>query len=241
MREAFELRDVRVERDGRPILHDVDLTLGDSRIAVIGLNGSGKSTLVRLLNGLIVPEQGSVVRAGLDTRTARDARALRRQVGFVFQNPDNQVVMPIVADDVAFGLKNLKVAKSEIPGRVAAGLDRFGLAGLGDRESATLSGGEKQLLALAAVLVMDPAVVIMDEPTTMLDLLNTRRLLEIVNSLDQQVIMVSHHLDLLSDWDRVVLVHEGRIAADGAPGEVVAHYRVLVERLARVSGRSASR
>ncbi len=222
-RPAFELRGVSVERDERTVLSGIDLRLSEHRIGVIGLNGSGKSTLIRLLNGLLVPTVGRVSWGGLSTD--RQAKQIRRRVGFVFQNPDNQIVMPIVADDLAFGCKNLKVPRAEIPGRVQAALTWLGIAELTDRESHSLSGGEKQLLALASVLVMEPDVIIFDEPTTMLDLANQRRLMRIITGLRQQVIMVSHDLDTLADFDRVLLVESGRIVADGPPDAVIGTYR----------------
>ena len=222
-RPTFELRGVSVVRDERTVLSGIDLRLSEQRIGVIGLNGSGKSTLIRLLNGLLVPTVGRVSWGGLSTD--RQAKQIRRRVGFVFQNPDNQIVMPIVADDLAFGCKNLLVPRAEIPGRVRAALTRLGIAELTDRESHSLSGGEKQLLALAAVLVMEPDVIIFDEPTTMLDLANQRRLMRIVTGLRQQVIMVSHDLDALADFDRVLLVESGRIVADGPPDAVIGSYR----------------
>ncbi|MCX4091294.1 energy-coupling factor ABC transporter ATP-binding protein [Nocardia sp. alder85J] len=218
----IELADVAVEFDGRRVLTGVDLRLSERRIGVIGQNGSGKSTLARLLNGLVLPDTGSVRVDGLDTRT--DGRRVRRKVGFVFQNPDNQIVFPIVAEDMAFGLKNLGLPRKEIPGRVRSALDEYGIAGLAQRQSHSLSGGEKQLVALASVLVMRPELVVFDEPTTMLDLRNRNRLRAAIDAMPQPAVVVTHDLELLAAYDRVLVVHEGAIACDGPPATAIGWY-----------------
>lgn len=216
----LSLQGVEVVKDGRAILRGIDLTLTEPRIGIIGRNGSGKSTLARLLNGIEVPTAGTVSLGG---QTGR--KALRRAVGFVFQNPDNQIVYPIVEEDLAFGLKNLGLHADEIRARIGAVLDRFGLGALRGRLTHQLSGGEKQLVALAGVLVMRPAIVVLDEPATLLDLWNRNRLMQVIAGLEERVIMVSHDLDMLAGFARVLLVEDGRIAADGPPAEVIARYR----------------
>ena len=221
----IRIDDVAVVRDGREILRDVTLSLNDHRTAVVGVNGSGKSTLARLLNALVLPTRGTVRVAGMTT--ARDAKRVRRQVGFVFQNPDNQIVMPIVSEDIAFGLKNLGLSRTEIATRTAEVLDRFELSPLADREAHTLSGGEKQMVALAAVLVMDPAVVVFDEPTTMLDLRNRRRLQRHIEQLEQRAIVVTHDLDMVEDYERVIVMDDARVAFDGPATDALAFYRKL--------------
>ncbi|MFE7630398.1 energy-coupling factor ABC transporter ATP-binding protein [Kocuria sp. NPDC057446] len=221
-RPGIRLTGVDVTRDGHDVLRDVDLVLDEHRIAVIGLNGSGKSTLVRLLNGLLLPTRGTVEVGGLST--AKDAKLVRRQVGFVFQNPENQIVMPLVAEDLAFGAKNLGLRGAELTARVDEVLERLGIAHLRERESYALSGGEKQLVALASVLVMEPATIVFDEPTTMLDRRNRRRLQTTIDHLDQRAVVVTHDLELIGDYQRVLVVHEGRIAFDGAPGPAVEFY-----------------
>jgi biotin transport system ATP-binding protein len=217
---------VRHRFGDREVLRGLDLVLAERRVAVVGANGSGKSTFARVLNGLVVPSHGRVLVDGLDTRT--DARAVRRKVGFVFTDPDAQIVMPTVAEDVAFGLRRRRLPDAEVRRRVAAALDRFGLAGHADHPAHLLSGGQKQLLALASVLVTEPEVLVCDEPTTLLDLRNTRTVLDILRDLPQQVITVTHHLDELAGVDRVLVLDEGRVVADGSPDEAVAAYRALV-------------
>jgi biotin transport system ATP-binding protein len=163
---------------------------------------------------------------GLDTRTA--VREVRRRVGFVFQDPDAQIVHPTVAEDVAFGLQNLGVPAAERTERVAEVLDRYGLAGHADHPAHLLSGGQKQLLAIAGVLVMRPARVVFDEPTTLLDLVNARRVARLVAELDQPVVVVTHDLALVEDADRVLVLDGGRVVEDGPPEQSVRAYRKLM-------------
>lgn len=223
---GFELRGVGHAYGERTVLADVDLRLTERRIGIIGANGSGKSTLARLLNGLVVPATGSVRVDGLDTRT--QGREVRRRVGFVFQDPDAQIVHPTVAEDVAYGLANQGVPAAERALRVAEVLERYGLAGHADHPAHLLSGGQKQLLAIAGVLVMRPARIVFDEPTTLLDLVNTRRIAQVIGELAQQVVVVTHDLDLLEEFDRVLVVDGGRVVEDAAPGAAVRAYRSLM-------------
>lgn len=218
-RPVLSFRGVSVSKGGRPILRDIDLELGERRIGIVGRNGSGKSTLARLCNGIERPSHGTVA---VDGQT--DRKALRRAVGFVFQNPDSQIVYPIVSEDLEFGLKNLGLPKPEIRARIDAILARLGLDPLRDRLTHQLSGGEKQMVALAGVLVMEPRVIVLDEPATLLDLWNRNRLMTVLRELDQTVIMVSHHLDLLDGFDRVLHVGDGTILDDGPPDRVIPAY-----------------
>lgn len=218
----IELRAVTHAYGDRTVLRDLSLRLTERRIAVLGGNGSGKSTLARLLNGLIVPTAGSVLVDGLDTRT--DGRAVRRRVGFVFQNPDVQIVYPTVEEDVAFGLKARKLPKDEIARRVAAVLDRYGLSGDRHHPAHQLSGGQKQLLAIAGVLVLEPDHVVFDEPTTLLDLRNRRHVIDIVRALPQRAVVVTHDLDMVMDFDRVLVLEDGRVVVDDVPAVAVPAY-----------------
>ncbi|MGI8456710.1 MAG: energy-coupling factor ABC transporter ATP-binding protein [Propionibacteriaceae bacterium] len=210
----------------RRVLDDVTTTFDEPRVAIIGANGSGKSTLARLLNGLVLPTAGRVRVDGLDTMT--DARAVRRKVGFCFTDPDAQIVMPTVAEDVAFGLRRRRLRRDELAARVSAALHAYGLADHADHPAHLLSGGQKQLLALTSVLVTEPELLVLDEPTTLLDLRNTRRVADLVETLPQQVVLVTHDLDLIAGFERVLVVDEGRVVADGDPTETVAHYRALM-------------
>jgi biotin transport system ATP-binding protein len=221
-RTAIELRDVTHSFGDRPVLTDVSVTLTERRVGVIGANGSGKSTFARLLNGLVMPVRGTVLVDGLDTRT--QGREVRRRVGFVFQDPDAQIVHPTVEEDLAFGPHNQGLPTEETARRVDETLVRYGLAGHRDHPAHLLSGGQKQLLAIAGVLVMQPQRIVFDEPTTLLDLANTRRVSGVIHALEQDVVVVTHDLDLLDDFERVLVFEEGRVVADGSPGETVPWY-----------------
>ena len=210
----------------RRVLEDVTVRLPERRVGVIGANGSGKSTFVRLLNGLVLPDAGRVRVNGLDTRT--DGRAVRRQVGFCFTNPDAQIVMPTVREDVGFGLRRRSLSRPERDALVTDVLARFELADHADHPAHQLSGGQKQLLALAAVLVTEPSVLVLDEPTTLLDLRNARRVAGHLQGLDQQVVLVTHHLELLEGFDRVLVFDEARLVHDSTPDDAVAFYRKLM-------------
>ena len=152
------------------------------------------------------------------------AKVLRRHVGFVFQNPDNQIVYPIVAEDLAFGLKNLKLSEAETHQRIGEVLRRFELEHLRDRFTHQLSGGEKQMIALVSVLVMQPNMIVLDEPTTLLDLWNKRKFMAALDALEQSIVVVSHDLELLEGVDRVLHFEDGTLVEDGNPGTVIANY-----------------
>ena len=218
----FEVSDVSHRFGTHSVLKDVNLRLSEHRIGVIGANGSGKSTFARLLNGLLIPDEGTVRVDGIDTR--EDVKAVRRRVGFVFQNPDNQIVFPIVEEDVAFGLKNLKLPKDEIARRVDTVLDKYRLGHLREHATHLLSGGEKQMLAISAVLVMEPEYVVLDEPMTLLDLRNKQLIVEILREIEQPVVLVTHDLEHLRDFDRVIAFDDGAVTADGRPDAAIREY-----------------
>ena len=218
----IEVSDVSHRFGAHDVLKDVNLSISERRVGVIGANGSGKSTFARLLNGLLIPDEGTVTVDCIDTR--KDVKAVRRRVGFVFQNPDNQIVFPIVEEDVAFGLKNLKLPKDEIARRVDAVLERYRLDHLRDHATHLLSGGEKQMLAISAVLVMEPRYVVLDEPMTLLDLRNKKLVTEIIREIEQPVVLVTHDLDHIRDFDRVIVFDEGGVTADGLPDAAIRKY-----------------
>ncbi|WP_306770328.1 energy-coupling factor ABC transporter ATP-binding protein [Microbacterium sp. 18062] len=221
---SIEIDDVEVQLNGRRVLHDVSVRLDQRRIAVIGANGSGKSTFARLLNGLVAPSRGRVVVHGIDV--ARDRRAVRDRVGFVFTHPDAQILMPTVVEDVSLSLRGLGLSRAAIAERVSAVLGEYGLSGHADAPAYSLSGGQKQLLALAAVLVREPQLVVADEPTTLLDLGNARRISDLlVDRLAAQTIIVTHDLDLARRCEIALLFDAGRLTAVDEPGAVVERYR----------------
>jgi len=224
--KLIEFTDVHLRLGERDVLCGVTARLTERRVGVIGANGSGKSTLARLINGLALPTSGTVTVDGLDTR--RHAARIRRRVGFVFTDPDAQIVMPTVAEDVAFSLRRRGVPKDEIDRRVREVLARYGLEEHADQPAHHLSGGEKQLLALCSVLALEPEIIVMDEPTTLLDLRHSRRIAALVRELPQQVVVVTHDLPLLADFDRVLVLDQGKIVADADPATAIDHYRALL-------------
>ncbi len=220
----IELQGVGVELDGRVILDDVTVQLAQRRIAVIGANGSGKSTFARVLDGLVTPTRGVARVHGFDV--ARDVKRMRGEVGFVFTNPDAQILMPTVAEDVRLSLKGSGLDRAAIDARVASVLADYGLAEHADAPAYSLSGGQKQLLALASVLVREPKLVIADEPTTLLDLGNARRIGDLlIEELPAQLVVVTHDLELAARCDIALRFHEGRLVELGEPAAVVERYR----------------
>ncbi|WP_448005115.1 energy-coupling factor ABC transporter ATP-binding protein [Agromyces bauzanensis] len=212
--------------DAERVVDGVSLVLRERRIGIVGANGSGKSTLARMINGLVTPTTGRVTVDGLDV--ARNGRDVRRRVGFVFTNADTQIVMPTVREDVAFTLRRQRQGAADAAARVDATLERLGLSELADRPAHRLSGGQKQLLALASVLVAEPAIVVADEPTTLLDARNARRIAEHFDALEQQLVVVSHQLELLESFDRVIVIEAGRVVADDVPHVALGAYRALI-------------
>ncbi len=215
----ISFRDVSVEKNGVRILKGINVELSERRIGILGRNGSGKSTFARLFNGIETPTTGTVSLNGVTER-----KALRRHVGFVFQNPDNQIVYPIVEEDLAFGLKSLKLSETETRQRIGEALHRFDLEHLRDRFTHQLSGGEKQMVALVGVLVMQPHMIVLDEPTTLLDLWNKRKFMAALNALEQSLVVISHDLELLEGVDRVLHLEDGTLVEDGDPATVIANY-----------------
>jgi len=211
-----------------PALHDLTLRLDERRIGLIGHNGSGKSTLVRLLDGLINPTHGTITVDGHDT--VRDAKDVRAMTGFLFASPDDQIIMPTVREDIAFGLRRAKLTKQDVAARVDAQLAEFGLTPLAERPAHLLSGGQKQLLALAGVLITQPSLLLMDEPTTLLDLRNECLFADIMAELPQTVVLATHRLDLLAEFDRVLVFDSGRLVADDIPAVAIAAYQKLMRR-----------
>ena len=213
---------VSVAFDERNVLNDVSLELTEQRIGIVGANGGGKSTLIRLINGLGSPTAGTVTVDGLDVE--KNGKEVRRKVGFVFSDAENQIVMPTVEDDIAFSLRRVKMPKADKQQKVQDMLERFNLAGHAAQSPHFLSGGQKQLLALASVLILEPDVIIADEPTTLLDLRNRIKIKNVFAELPQQLIVVSHDLDFIADFDRVICIDNHSIVADGEPSEVIQTY-----------------
>ncbi|WP_279099628.1 energy-coupling factor ABC transporter ATP-binding protein [Gordonia bronchialis] len=212
--------------DGRVVLRDITLTLAERRVGIVGANGSGKSTLARMINALVTPDAGTVTVNGVDA--AKHKRRIRREVGFIFSDPDRQIIMPTVIEDIELSLRRTGLSKAERAERARTVLARFGLADHADHPAQRLSGGQKQLLALAAIFVTEPTIIVADEPTTLLDLRNSRMLRRVFAGLDEQLVVVTHDLDLVDDFDRVIVLDDGAVVADDAPGPALAAYRELM-------------
>jgi energy-coupling factor transport system ATP-binding protein len=198
-------------------------------VGVVGPNGGGKSTLVRLLNGLLRPDSGGVRVCGHDPAT--NPFEVRKHLGVLFQNPENGLVAPFVEDDVAFGLENLGVPRGEMRERVAQAIVAVGLEGYERREPHTLSGGEKQRVALAGLLAVEPEVLVLDEPTSMLDAAGRREVLEHLEALRSRktVMHVTHHLEELLNADRILVLKGGELVADESPQRLLSDPDLLRE------------
>ncbi|PVB60027.1 ABC transporter ATP-binding protein [Labrenzia sp. 011] len=223
-----EFHDIGLSIGGRRILQGLSLTLSEHRIGVIGLNGSGKSSFVRLLNGLRTPDAGSLTLFGAPGERALPE--LPRHVGFVFQNPDHQAIFPTVEEEIAFGLTQLGADKTESRARARDFLARHGCGQLADSPVAELSGGQKQLICILAVLVMEPRLLVLDEPLTSLDALATGRIRDKLLSLPQKIVMVSHDLGHLAGFDRILWLEDGRLRMDGPPDTVLPAYSADIRR-----------
>lgn len=220
---VIRFEEVDVSFEGRVALREVTIDLNQRRIGVIGSNGSGKSTFARLLNGLVTPSSGEVRVLGLDP--VRQGRELRGRTGFVFSNPDVQVIMPSVAEDIAFSLRGRGLGREETAQRVADAIARVGLDGLGDVAAHSLSSGQRQLLALAAILVTEPGLIIADEPTALLDARNSRIIAgHLLDDPSHRVVIVTHDLALAARCDIVVRFDRGRLVDVGDPARVIAAY-----------------
>ena len=212
----------------------VDLTIEKgSFVAVLGRNGSGKSTLAKHMNAILVPDAGRVLIGGVDTADEARVLELRRRVGMVFQNPDNQIVANVVEDDVAFAPENLGVDPAEIRKRVDASLRLVGMYDYRLHAPHLLSGGQKQRVAIAGVIAMQPEIIVLDEPTAMLDPQGRKEVVDTAFSLckakGMTVVFITHHMDECVDADRLIVLSNGSVAADGKPAEIFSD-RALMER-----------
>lgn len=210
---------------GRDALSGVSLSIeAGSFIAVLGHNGSGKSTLAKLLNAILVPTEGTVTVKGMDTRSEENLLNVRRTVGMVFQNPDNQIVASVVEDDVAFAPENLGVSPAEIRRRVDEALKCVGMYEFRNNAPHLLSGGQKQRVAIAGVLAMKPDVIILDESTAMLDPSGRREVMNTVHRLNREegisVVIITHYMSEAATADYMIVMDDGRIAMNGTPREV---------------------
>ncbi|MBX6394717.1 MAG: energy-coupling factor transporter ATPase [Alicyclobacillaceae bacterium] len=219
----------------RPVLRGVSLDVFPGEfVAVLGHNGSGKSTLAKHLNGLLVPQKGTVLVAGMDTAERGELRRIRRMVGMVFQNPDNQMIAATVEEDVAFGLENLALPREEMRRRVEEALRRVGMWEFRHRSPHHLSGGQKQRVAIAGVLAMQPGCIVLDEATSMLDTPGREEVMQTVLELRSSgvaVVAVTHYMEEAALADRIFVMHEGKIVLEGTPGEIFGHRQEVLNEL----------
>ena len=217
---------------GVAVFTDLDLTVQEGTfVAILGSNGCGKSTLAKHFNSILLPSGGKVYVCGLDTSDEELLMRVRRNVGMVFQNPDNQIVANVVEEDVAFGPENLGIASPEIRRRVDLALKQVGMYEYREHAPHLLSGGQKQRIAIAGIIAMEPKCIILDEPTAMLDPRGRREVMETVRRLNAEkgitVVIITHHMDEAAQAQRVVVLHRGQVAADGTPEEVFAQVELL--------------
>lgn len=210
---------VDLQRASEPFFQQLSVSWTEKRVGLIGNNGSGKSTLVRLLNGLLVPEQGQVSIFGYDT--VQQAALMPALVGFIFQNPDHQMIFPTVAEELAFGCEQLGETAQQARAAALALLREQGIESWADRPVTQLSEGQKQRVCILAVLIMKPRLLILDEPFSALDLPTRRLLLELIHNSDTHVLLISHDLSVYGDFDRLIWMENGQIIADGAPHDVI--------------------
>ena len=214
------------------VFEDLDLTIEEgSFVAILGSNGCGKSTLAKHFNSILLPSGGKVWVCGMDTANEERLIAIRRSVGMVFQNPDNQIVANVVEEDVAFGPENLGVAGPEIRNRVDRALRQVGMYEYREHAPHLLSGGQKQRIAIAGVIAMEPKCIVLDEPTAMLDPKGRKEVMETVLRLNREkgitVVLITHHMDEAAMAQRVVVLHKGKVAADGNPAAVFSQVELL--------------
>ena len=214
------------------VFENLNLTIEEgSFTAILGINGCGKSTLAKLFNAILVPSSGKMKVCGLDTSDPDLLMKGRRNVGMVFQNPDNQIVANVVEEDVAFGPENLGIAGPEIRRRVDQALKQVGMYQYREHAPHLLSGGQKQRIAIAGVIAMEPRCIVLDEPTAMLDPKGRKDVIDTVKKLNKEkgitVILITHHMDEAAQAGRVVVLNKGKIAADGTPREVFSQVKLL--------------
>jgi len=238
MREIINVEHLRFtypgldDAPGAVVFEDMNLTIEEgSLVAILGSNGCGKSTLAKHFNAILLPCGGKVWVAGMDTEDENKLIAIRRNVGMVFQNPDNQIVANVVEEDVAFGPENLGVASPEIRHRVDKALEQVGMSKYALHAPHLLSGGQKQRIAIAGVIAMAPKCIVLDEPTAMLDPRGRREVMETITRLNREkgitVVLITHHMDEAAQCARVVVMHQGKVAADGAPEEVFTRVELM--------------
>ena len=220
------------DQPGVVVFEDMNLKVEEGTfVAILGTNGCGKSTLAKHFNSILLPTGGKVYVCGIDTSNEERIMHVRRNIGMVFQNPDNQIVANVVEEDVAFGPENLGISSPEIRHRVNKALKQVGMYEYREHAPHLLSGGQKQRVAIAGIIAMEPKCIVLDEPTAMLDPRGRREVVETIGRLNKEkgitVVLITHHMDEAAKADRVVVLHKGKVTADGTPEEVFSQVELL--------------
>lgn len=229
----FDLADNSSEKvQKKRVINDISLSIDEGEfVSILGRNGSGKSTFVKCLNGLILPSSGDVLILGMNTKDEDKIISIRQNVGMAFQNPDNQIVASIVEEDVAFGLENLGIESNEMLRRINVAMDDIGISDLRYHMVSKLSGGQKQKVSIAGILAMKPKIIILDEPTSMIDKAGRNDLLETIKRLNEEenitIILISHYVEEIAYSKRVVVLDKGKVILDDIPSNVLLHSELL--------------
>lgn len=221
-RPLIELANISLSRANALVLDDVCLSISEHRVGIIGYNGSGKSSLLRLLCGLLKPDSGKLIVHGKDTE--QDSKTLYQTAGLIFQNPDHQLIFPTVIEELTFGLRNLGHSKQEAIVQSEQMLAAYSRSHWRDHPVASLSEGQKQLLCIMSILLMQPSVLLFDEPYSALDFPTRHQLAKVISELPQQAIMVSHEPNSFEGFDRLIWLEDGKVKMDGSPTDVMRAY-----------------
>lgn len=224
----------RYEQTEQYVLKDIQIDIDKGEwIAIIGHNGSGKSTLSKFLNGLLIPKEGEVIICGMNSKDLSSIWEIRKRVGLVFQNPDNQLVATTVRDDIAFGLENNGISRDEMDDRIHNSLKKVKMENYIDNEPSRLSGGQKQRVAIAGILAIQPEIMVLDEATSMLDPIGRKEVMETVQYLNKKekmtVVSITHDLNEAALANRIIVMNQGEVVIQGTPNEVFAHQETLLE------------
>lgn len=230
---SIEIRQVQLMRNHQPLFDALNLNLSEARIGLIGSNGAGKSSLAQLCNGLLQPNCGEVVCDGINAR--QGPRALARTVGYVFQNPDHQMIFPTVAEELAFSLQQCGYSRQAARTEALHYLAQHQRTAWADRSVMSLSEGQKQWLCIHAVLMMTPKTLVLDEPYAALDLASRFALSTLLAALPQQIVLITHELEPLAHFDRILWLEAGRLQADGPPSEVLPQYQAYARQLTDIT------
>lgn len=222
-----------INTNDKPIINHVDFDVKSGEfIAILGANGSGKSTFCKLLNGLLLPQSGNLTVAGIDVTNTDKLWELRRKIGMVFQNPDNQFVSSVVAQDIAFGLENYEFSREEIDKRIIQSLKMVNMQGFEDTCPHCLSGGQKQRVAIAGILALHPDIIVFDEATSMLDPVGRKEVLDIIQkqkTLGKTIIMITHYIEEAVFADKIYLMNQGSFSACGTPFDILTNFELLTQ------------